>query len=78
MRCGRSGRVTERKPRAALRRISGRPEFGVGQEGDAARDDAVGVGLPPCLVEPVVPRLRDRQAQLGVTGRPRRPARRTR
>ena len=40
------------------------PELRVGEEGDAERDDAVGVRLPPLLVEPVVPGPGDGQPQL--------------
>ena len=36
------------------------------EERDAHRDDAVGMGREPFLVEPVVPRLRHRQAEVAI------------
>ena len=39
---------------------------GIGEEGDAHRDDAVGVLRVPLVVEPVVPRARHREAELGI------------
>ena len=46
----------------------GGTQLRVGQEGDATGDDPVGIGLPPRLVEPVVPCPGHRQAELGVAG----------
>ena len=66
MRCGISGSVTAVKPRAALRRISVGGLLGVGEVRDAHRHHAVGMLRVPLVEEPVVPRLRDREAELGV------------
>ena len=66
MRCGCSGSVTARE---AARRVAadlGGAELGVGEERDAHRDDAVGVRRVPLVEEPVVPRLRHREPELGV------------
>ena len=41
-------------------------DLGVGEPGDAHGDDALGMRRPPLLEEPVVPRLRRRQTELGV------------
>ncbi len=48
--------------------------LGVGEEGDAERDDAGRVREVPLLVEPVVPRADARLAELGVLGVEEHPA----
>ena len=65
MRCGRSGSVTDRKPRAVAPDLLG-AELGVGEPRDAEGDDALGVGRVPLLEQPVVPGARDGEAELGV------------
>ena len=53
----------------AARRVAAdlrRALFGIGEVRDAHRHDAVGMRRVPLVVEPVVPRLRHREAELGV------------
>ena len=69
MRCGSSGSVTAVKPRVALRRISLAASLGIGEERDAHRDDAVGMRRVPLVEEPVVPRARAREPELGIAQR---------
>ena len=66
--CGRSGKVTDVKPRSALRRISATASVGVGQVGDPERHDALGVRRVPLLEEPVVPGPDAGQAEVAVLG----------
>ena len=54
---GRSGKVTDDEAALGVAVDLGDGELGIGQVGDAARDDPVGVGLVPLVVEPVVPGL---------------------
>ena len=66
MRCGCSGSVTATNPRAALRRISAAPSSASPRNVMPERHDAVGMARVPLVEEPVVPRLGDREPELGV------------
>ena len=56
----------------------GRGQLGVGEVGDAERDEPLGVLLPPLLVHPVVVRTGDGVAELRVLGRASTRGRRSR
>ena len=63
-RCGCSGIVTAVKPRFALRRISSAPLLGIGEVGDAERNDPLGIRAVPLLEQPVVPGAHAGEAEL--------------
>ena len=69
MACGRSGKVTEVKPRAALRSISADRQLGVGQIGDPERHDPLGMRRVPLFEEPVVPGAHAGQPEVTVRAR---------
>ena len=66
MRCGRSGqRDRPEAARGVAPDLLG-AELGIGEVRDAERDDPLGIRRVPLLEQPVVPRSRDGEAELGV------------